>query len=107
MSKTVFVLHGPFMVQEGSELKLSVKVICIFQKSRDQFLMDSWCVRRWYMRPPPAPLCKESNGSKMCPKAYDRLFTSYRYDLFDAFGDARSTQSVGIPVGLIWALARH
>lgn len=73
--------HRPFVFQEGSALKLSVKAEYIFSKPRIQFPVDSWYV-----------MGSEDLDPYVKNQMVQTCVTSYRYSLFDALGDAHSTQ---------------
>lgn len=83
----ILCLTGHLCFRGVNELKLSVKAEYSHLLEDQKQISDGLlvCGGQWYMRPPD-PLCKESNGSNMCPKAYGRLFSSHRCNLFDALG---------------------
>lgn len=96
-----FVPPGPFLVQEGSQLKPPVRAVYMSLKCRNQFLMDSWFVR--VVHETLDPWCKESKWLKRVLKHYDSSWLLTGTSVC-CIWEASSTQSVRNPVGFIPAL---
>lgn len=61
------------------------------------------CRGEWYLRPPHVPDVN-NQMTQTCVLKYMVAIYFLQTHLFDAFGEAPSTQSVGIPVGITPAL---